>query len=158
MKGHLKNSQQNRSLLLPMFQPNDCVKLGPSLCFFWVAQVLELTRRITGPGDKLAFCFPESLLTQIHKTLLFKRKVVPLHLWMHMLINVHCNLINILQLIPLAKTLEMKPRVPPNKLLAISHVLNEQGTGYKHIFSSVQTFNINWIEKWGTSSERASKN
>ena len=25
----------------------------------------------------------------------------------------------------------------------ISHVLNEQGTGYEHIFSSVQTFNIN---------------
>ena len=24
----------------------------------------------------------------------------------------------------------------------ISHVLNEQGTGYEHIFSSVQTFNI----------------
>ena len=23
-----------------------------------------------------------------------------------------------------------------------SHVLNEQGTGYQHIFSSVQTFNI----------------
>ena len=40
----------------------------------------------------------------------------------------------------------------------ISHVLNEQGTGYEHIFSSVQTFNIDWIEKWGTSSERASKN
>ena len=40
----------------------------------------------------------------------------------------------------------------------ISHVLNEQGTGYEHIFSSVQTFNIDLIEKWGTSSERASKN
>ena len=26
--------------------------------------------------------------------------------------------------------------------LLISHVLNEQGTGYEHIFSSVQTFNI----------------
>ena len=25
----------------------------------------------------------------------------------------------------------------------ISHVLNEQGTGYEHIFSSVQTFIIN---------------
>ena len=37
---------------------------------------------------------------------------------------------------------------------AISHVLNEQGTGYEHIFSSVQTFNIDSIEKWGTSSER----
>ena len=24
----------------------------------------------------------------------------------------------------------------------ISHVVNEQGTGYEHIFSSVQTFNI----------------
>ena len=24
----------------------------------------------------------------------------------------------------------------------ISHVLNEQGTGYEHIFSSVETFNI----------------
>ena len=40
----------------------------------------------------------------------------------------------------------------------ISHVLNEQGTGYEHIFSLVQTFNIDGIEKWGTSSERASKN
>ena len=27
-------------------------------------------------------------------------------------------------------------------ILAISHVLNEQGTGYEHIFFSVQTFNI----------------
>ena len=27
-------------------------------------------------------------------------------------------------------------------LISISHVLNEQGTGYEHIFSSVQTFNI----------------
>ena len=27
-------------------------------------------------------------------------------------------------------------------LVLISHVLNEQGTGYEHIFSSVQTFNI----------------
>ena len=26
--------------------------------------------------------------------------------------------------------------------ILISHVLNEQGTGYEHIFSSVQTFNI----------------
>ena len=41
--------------------------------------------------------------------------------------------------------------------LTISRVLNEQGTGYEHIFSSVQTFNIDWIEKWGKSSERASK-
>ena len=44
------------------------------------------------------------------------------------------------------------------RCLEISHVLNEQGTGYEHIFSSVQTFNINRIEKWGMSSERASKN
>ena len=29
-----------------------------------------------------------------------------------------------------------------NKAIYISHVLNEQGTGYEHIFSSVQTFNI----------------
>ena len=40
----------------------------------------------------------------------------------------------------------------------ISHVLNEQGTGYEHIFSLVQTINVDWIEKWGTSSERASRN
>ena len=29
-----------------------------------------------------------------------------------------------------------------HEVLYISHVLNEQGTGYEHIFSSVQTFNI----------------
>ena len=37
--------------------------------------------------------------------------------------------------IPPLKTLDQNPR-------SISHVLNEQGTGYEHIFSSVQTFNI----------------
>ena len=39
----------------------------------------------------------------------------------------------------------------------ISHVLNEQGTGNGHIFSLVRISDIEKIEKWGTSSEKASK-
>ena len=34
-------------------------------------------------------------------------------------------------------------RVFRRQFETISHVLNEQGTGYEHIFSSLQTFNIN---------------
>ena len=33
-------------------------------------------------------------------------------------------------------------RVSSDCQLIISHVLNEHGTGYEHIFSLVQTFNI----------------